>query len=129
MWDPRYEAMPRDELQALQLERARKTVELAYASVPFYRASFDGAGVRPEQLRTLDDLRRFPFIRKLDFREGYPWSLLAVPRERIREVHASSGTTGSLSPPGSTPADPTRRRGLGPPGFAAAGARRGPTGP
>lgn len=105
MWDPRHEAMPRDELQELQIERARKTVELAYASVPFYRASFDCAGIRPEQLRTLDDLRRFPFIRKLDFREAYPWSLLAVPRERIREVHASSGTTGAVSLTGYTDAD------------------------
>lgn len=105
MWDPRHEAMPRDELQALQLERVRKTVELAYASVPFYRASFDRAGAGVEQLRTLDDLRRFPFIRKLDFREAYPWSLLAVPRERIREVHASSGTTGAVSLTGYTDAD------------------------
>lgn len=68
MWDPGHEAMPRGELQELQIERARKSAELAYASVPVYRASFDGAGVRPEQLRSLDDLRRFPFIRKQDFR-------------------------------------------------------------
>ncbi len=105
IWDPKHEAMPREELRALQLERVRRTAELAYASVPFYRDSFDRARVRPEQLRTLDDLRRFPFIRKQDFRAAYPWALLAVPRERIREVHASSGTTGAISLTGYTDAD------------------------
>ncbi len=105
MWDPQNERMPREELTKLQAERVRQTVEHANARVPFYRKSFDASGVRPEQLRTLDDLRRFPFIRKQDFRDAYPWSLLAVPRERIREVHASSGTTGSISLTGYTDGD------------------------
>lgn len=97
MWDAQKEQMPRGELQALQLERVQASVANAYARVPFYRKSFDAAGVRPDQLRSLADLRRFPFIRKQDFRDAYPWSLLAVPREKIREVHASSGTTGAIS--------------------------------
>jgi phenylacetate-CoA ligase len=105
MWDQEHERMPRGELAALQLERAQRSLEHAYARIPFYRKSFDAAGVRPEQLRSLDDLRRYPFIRKQDFRDGYPWSLLAVPREQIREVHASSGTTGAISLTGYTDAD------------------------
>ena len=105
VWDPKHESMPRPALEKLQLERAQRSVETAYASVPFYRASFDSARVRPAELRTLDDLQRFPFIRKQDFRDAYPWSLLAVPRERIREVHASSGTTGAISLTGYTESD------------------------
>lgn len=124
-WDPKHEAMPQDELRSLQLERVRRTVELAHASVPFYRESFERARVRPEQLRTLDDLRRFPFIRKQDFRAAYPWALLAVPRERIREVHASSGTTGSISLTGYTDADLRVWTELVARVFGAAGARPG----
>lgn len=105
MYDPTNEGMPRPRLQELQLSRAQRTVEHAFARVPFYQRTFAAAGARPEQLRTLDDLRRFPFIRKQDFRDAYPWSLLAVPRERIREVHASSGTTGAISLTGYTDGD------------------------
>lgn len=105
MWDPQNERLPREELTKLQLERVRQTVEHANARVPFYRKSFDAAGARPEQLRTLADLQRFPFIRKQDFRDAYPWALLAVPREQIREVHASSGTTGAISLTGYTDGD------------------------
>ncbi len=105
MWDPQNERLPREELTKLQLERVRQTVEHANARVPFYRKSFDAAGVRPEQLRTLADIQRFPFIRKQDFRDAYPWTLLAVPREQVREVHASSGTTGAISLTGYTDGD------------------------
>src|SRR6266545_4570887 len=105
MWDPQNERLPREELTKLQLERVRQTVEHANARVPFYRKSFDAAGVRPEQLRTLADVQRFPFIRKQDFRDAYPWTLLAVPREQVREVHASSGTTGAISLTGYTDGD------------------------
>lgn len=97
IWDRTHECMPREDLERLQLERVRATLAHAYARVPFYRESFDRARVSPDGLRSLDDLRRFPFLRKQDFREAYPWKLLAVPRESLRELHGSSGTTGAVS--------------------------------
>ncbi len=83
-----------EELRALQLERLRTSLRHAYDHVPFYRDSFDKAGVRPEDCRSLADLAHFPFTTKADLREHYPYGMFAVPRERIRRLHASSGTTG-----------------------------------
>ncbi|MEU9991090.1 phenylacetate--CoA ligase PaaK [Streptomyces sp. NPDC048045] len=83
-----------EELRALQLERLRASLRHAYDHVPFYRDSFDKAGVRPEDCRSLADLAHFPFTVKADLREHYPYGMFAVPRERIRRLHASSGTTG-----------------------------------
>ena len=83
-----------DELHALQLTRVRALVAHAYANVPLYRARFDAAGVHPTDLRDLSDLARFPFTIKDDLREHYPFGMLAVPREQLARVHASSGTTG-----------------------------------
>lgn len=83
-----------EELRELQLERLRTSLRHAYDHVPFYRASFDKAGVRPEDCRSLADLTRFPFTTKADLRENYPYGMFAVPREQIRRLHASSGTTG-----------------------------------
>ncbi|RZU36467.1 phenylacetate-CoA ligase [Streptomyces sp. BK022] len=83
-----------EELRALQLERLRASLRHAYAHVPFYRESFDKAGVRPEDCRSLADLAHFPFTTKADLRANYPYGMFAVPRERVRRLHASSGTTG-----------------------------------
>ncbi|GHA25058.1 MULTISPECIES: phenylacetate--CoA ligase PaaK [Streptomyces] len=83
-----------EELRALQRERLRASLRHAYENVPFYRESFDKAGVRPEDCRTLADLAHFPFTTKADLRENYPYGMFAVPREKIRRLHASSGTTG-----------------------------------
>jgi phenylacetate-CoA ligase len=83
-----------EELRALQLERLRASLRHAYDRVPFCRESFDKAGVHPEDCRSLADLARFPFTTKADLRENYPYGMFAVPRERIRRLHASSGTTG-----------------------------------
>ncbi|MGW3340334.1 phenylacetate--CoA ligase PaaK [Streptomyces sp. NPDC001009] len=83
-----------EELRALQLERLRASLGHAYAHVPFYRESFDKAGVRPEDCRSLADLAHFPFTTKADLRANYPYGMFAVPRERVRRLHASSGTTG-----------------------------------
>ena len=83
-----------DELRALQLERMRWSVRHAYENVPHYRRAFDAKGVRPDDLRELGDLARFPFTVKGDLRDHYPFGMLAVPRERIARIHASSGTTG-----------------------------------
>ena len=83
-----------DELRALQLDRMRWSLAHAYGNVPHYRAAFDAAGVRPEDLHELADLARFPFTAKADLRDNYPFGMFAVPREQVVRVHASSGTTG-----------------------------------
>jgi phenylacetate-CoA ligase len=89
--------MPLPELRALQLERLRQTAGRAYERVPFYRKQFDEAGLKPDDLQSLDDLRRVPFTVKDDFRRNYPYDLLAVDRSRVVRVHASSGTTGKAT--------------------------------
>ncbi|WP_145825814.1 phenylacetate--CoA ligase PaaK [Streptomyces sp. T12] len=88
------ERLDLDGLRALQLERLRGSLRHAYENVPIYRESFDKAGVHPDDCRSLSDLARFPFTTKADLRENYPYGMFAVPRERIRRLHASSGTTG-----------------------------------
>ncbi|MGW1599050.1 phenylacetate--CoA ligase PaaK [Streptomyces sp. NPDC002343] len=99
------ERLGAEELRALQLERLCASLRHAYEHVPFYRESFDRAGVRPEDCRTLADLARFPFTTKADLRANYPYGMFAVPRERIRRLHASSGTTGRPTVVGYTDRD------------------------
>ena len=86
--------LDRAALDELQLERLRATLRRVHDHVPHYRRAFDEAGVRPDDLRTLADLSRFPFTTKADLRENYPFGMFAVPREQVVRVHASSGTTG-----------------------------------
>ena len=88
------ERMGRDELATLQLERLRTSLAHAYANVPHYRATFDRVGARPEDVTSLADLARFPFLTKHELRSTYPFGMLAVPRETLARIHASSGTTG-----------------------------------
>ena len=88
------ETASRDEISALQLKRLQWTLAHAYANVPHYKQSFDKAGVHPGDLKTLVDLRKFPFTVKDDLRAHYPFGMFAMPREQIARVHASSGTTG-----------------------------------
>ncbi|MFC9430452.1 phenylacetate--CoA ligase PaaK [Streptomyces sp. NPDC056987] len=88
------ERLSREELAVLQLERLRSTLRRVYENVDFYRRSFDRAGVRPEDCRSLADLARFPLTTKSDLRDTYPFGLLAVDRSEVRRLHASSGTTG-----------------------------------
>jgi phenylacetate-CoA ligase len=99
------ETASRDELQALQLQRLKWTLRHACDNVAHYRAAFDAAGVRPDDLRTLDDLAKFPFTVKADLRDHYPFGMFAVPRERVARVHASSGTTGRPTVVGYTAKD------------------------
>ncbi|MDQ8702698.1 phenylacetate--CoA ligase PaaK [Streptomyces sp. LHD-70] len=94
-----------DGLRSLQLERLRATLRHAYENVPFYRAAFDQAGLRPEDCRSLDDLARFPFTTKADLRDNYPFGMFAVDRDRVRRIHASSGTTGRPTVVGYTDRD------------------------
>ncbi len=99
------EIASRDEIAALQLERLKKTLDHAYANTPFYRASFDAAGVHPDDLNGLEDLAKFPFTVKTDLRDHYPFGLFAVPREQVARLHASSGTTGKPTVVGYTKGD------------------------
>ena len=88
------ETASRDEITALQLQRLRHTLQHAYDHVPHYRQAFDAKGVHPADLTHLSDLAKFPFTVKADLRANYPFGLLAVPREQVVRLHASSGTTG-----------------------------------
>ncbi len=88
------ERSSRDQLQALQLDRLRRTVETVYEKVPFYRQEFERRGLHPSDIHSLEDIHLLPFTAKSDLRDHYPLDLLAVPREQLRRVHASSGTTG-----------------------------------
>ncbi|MEX3009088.1 phenylacetate--CoA ligase PaaK [Hoeflea sp. TYP-13] len=88
------ETASRDEIAAVQLERMQQTLRRAYENSPFYRAHFDKNGVHPDDLKSLEDLARFPFTVKQDLRDNYPFAMFSVPRNRLARVHASSGTTG-----------------------------------
>src|SRR5690348_12015259 len=84
----------REALEAEQLRGLQWSIKHAYANTAYYRAKCDAAGVAPDDLKSLDDLRRFSFTLKGDFRDNYPFGMFAVPREQIVRLHASSGTTG-----------------------------------
>ncbi len=88
------EVASRDELLALQLARLKWSLKHAYDNIAHYRTKFDKAGVRPEDLKSLADLAKFPFTTKADLRENYPYGMFTVPMRDIVRVHASSGTTG-----------------------------------
>jgi len=94
-----------DEIQALQLERMKWSLQHAYNNVPMYKQRFDEQGVHPNDLTSLSDLGNFPFTVKDDLRANYPFGLFAVPREQIARIHASSGTTGKATVVGYTQND------------------------
>ena len=94
LYDIKNESMPREELKALQLKRLQDVCRRVYATVPFYRKRFDEAGIKPADVRSLEDLKRLPFTVKQDLRNNYPFGTFAVPRDNIARIHASSGTTG-----------------------------------
>jgi len=84
----------RKALETLQLRRMKDTLERVYQNVPFYRQAFTRAGVKPDDLKKLSDLAKFPFTLKSDLRDHYPYALLSVPMKEVVRIHASSGTTG-----------------------------------
>ena len=114
-----------DELRSLQTERLRWSVRHAYENVPHYRASFDAAGVHPDDVRELSDLARLPFTSKADLRDNYPFGMFAVPREQVVRVHASSGTTGKPTVVGYTQDDIDTWAAVMARSIRAAGGRRG----
>ncbi|MEX0369298.1 MAG: phenylacetate--CoA ligase PaaK [Tateyamaria sp.] len=99
------EVASRDEIEALQLERLKWSLGHAYANVPHYTVAFDAAGMHPDDLTCLADLARFPFTTKQDLRANYPFGMFAVPRDQVKRIHASSGTTGQPTVVGYTEND------------------------
>ncbi len=99
------EIASRDEIASLQLKRLKWSLSHAYENVDHYREKFDAAGVHPDDLRSLEDLAKFPFTNKQDLRDTYPFGMFAVPRESLFRIHASSGTTGQPTVVGYTKND------------------------
>ena len=125
IWNDDFETLPREAIESLQLRRLQQTVERVYATVPFYRDSFDKAGVKPKDIKQLDDIKRLPFTLKKDMRDNYPYGLFAVPLEQIVRIHASSGTTGKPTVVGYTRRDIETWTELMARSFFAAGAHKG----
>lgn len=119
------ELASRDEIAALQLERLKWSVRHAYENVPHYKASFDAAGVHPDDIQSLADLAKFPFTAKQTLRENYPFGMFAVPQDDVRRVHASSGTTGQPTVVGYTEDDISMWSDVVARSIRAAGGRRG----
>ena len=124
IFDINMETMPREDLEALQLRRLQNLCQRVQANVPFYTAKFAEAGIKPEQVRSLEDLARLPFTEKQDLRDNYPYGLFAVPRENVVRIHASSGTTGRVTVVGYTRRDVDNWADLMARSLSAAGAGR-----
>ena len=99
------ETLPREEIEKIQLERLQETVNRVYERVPAYRKKMDDAGIKPEDVKSLKDLSRLPFVTKQDMRDNYPFGLFAVPKDQLVRIHASSGTTGKPTVVGYTQGD------------------------
>ncbi len=93
-WNEQMETASREQLSQIQLERLQKTVKHVYDNVPLYRERMDAAGIKPEDVKSLDDLTKLPFTSKQDLRDTYPYGMFAVPMDDVVRLHASSGTTG-----------------------------------
>lgn len=94
IWNEKMECADRDTMRSVQLEKLKKTVKHAYDNVSHYRNKMDEAGVKPEDIKSLDDITKLPFITKEDIAANYPTGLFAEPMKDIVRIHASSGTTG-----------------------------------
>ena len=93
-WEKERETMDRKSLENLQVELLRENIDYAYKNVPFYKKKFDEYGITKESIKTIEDIRKLPFTTKIDFRDNYPFGLLARPMKEIVRIHSSSGTTG-----------------------------------
>ena len=123
--DPELETMPREQLAALQLRRLQASVANAYAHVPLHRSRLDAAGLKPADVRSLDDLQQLPFTVKTDLRDHYPFGLFARPVQQLARLHASSGTTGKSTVVGYTRQDIDTWSDLMARSLSSAGARSG----
>ncbi|MBN2488122.1 MAG: phenylacetate--CoA ligase [Methanosarcinaceae archaeon] len=104
-WNPQIERMPLEELNKLQEEKLRHIVHYVYQHSPFYRKKFDDAGVKPDDIKTLDDVKKLPFTYKKDLRDTYPTGMFCVPNTLLVRFHVSSGTTGKPTVVGYTKND------------------------
>lgn len=102
MFQPELETLPRPQLTELQSQRLREQVAYVYERVPFYKQAFDERGLKPSDIRGIEDLHKLPFTKKKDLRDTYPFGLFAVPRHELARIHASSGTTGKPTAVGYT---------------------------
>ena len=93
-FNPEIECADRETLRAIQSERLKNIVKKCYENVPLYKNRFDEMGLKPEDIQSIDDITKLPFTYKTDLRDTYPFGMIAVPREELQRVHASSGTTG-----------------------------------
>lgn len=105
IWNQKMETMSREEMRALQSERLVATVKRVYENVPAYRKKMEEIGLKPEDIKGVEDITKLPFTTKADLRDNYPFGLFAVPQDDIVRVHASSGTTGKPTVVGYTQAD------------------------
>ena len=105
IWNKEIECADRETMRALQLKKLKETVKYEYDNVPYYRKKMNKAGVKPEDIESLDDIRKLPFITKEDIAANYPTGLFAKPMEEIVRIHASSGTTGKPKVAGYTRKD------------------------
>ena len=105
IWNKNKECMSREEMRQLQGARLRKLVDNVYHNVPFYREKMQAMNIMPDDIRTIDDIKKLPFTTKQDLRDNYPYGLNAVPQSEIVRVHASSGTTGNPTVVGYTRRD------------------------
>lgn len=105
LYDEKYEAMSRDDLERLQFTRLKQTLERSYNNVPFFKNNFEEAGITPADIKSLDDMVKIPFTVKQNMRDNYPFGLFAAPMDDVVRVHASSGTTGQVTVVGYTQND------------------------
>ncbi|MRR38037.1 phenylacetate--CoA ligase, partial [bacterium] len=124
IYNEEFETLPREALEALQFKRLQQVLNRVYHTVGFYRKTFDNAGVTPDDVKGLDDLKRLPFTTKQDLRDNYPFGLFSVPMSNIVRLHASSGTTGKPTVVGYTKRDIETWATLMARSFAAAGLTR-----
>lgn len=124
-YNEEFETLPRPALEAVQLKRLQATVERVYTNVPFYRDLLDKSGVKPGDIKHLDDLQKLPFTTKQVMRDSYPYGLFAAPMEEIVRIHASSGTTGKPTVVGYTSKDIDVWAELMARSFVSAGAHKG----
>lgn len=101
-WEEHLETLPREAIEKIQLYRLKKLLKYVYENVPLYRDKFEAAGVRPEDFKSIEDIKKFPFTTKDDLRAAYPYRMFAVPLKKIVRIHASSGTTGQVTVVGYT---------------------------
>jgi len=105
IWNKEAECMSDYDRENLQLRRLKEAVKNAYENVPYYRKRLDGMNIKPDDIKTLEDIEKLPFTTKDDLREAYPFEMFAVPKKEIVEVHTSSGTTGKPTVSGYTRGD------------------------